>query len=104
MVHRKICVNIIYYKNDGYSKVIVLKENISIKKEVENLPLQISIELTKLNMPLNELLKLQPGNILELGISMDSPVNLIINNKKILTAELIQISEENVGLRIIDLA
>ena len=73
-------------------------EAISIKE----LPLTLTVELAKMQMPLSEMTALQPGNSLELPSSVEEGVSLCVNGKKIAKGELIHIGEK-LGVRILEI-
>lgn len=73
-------------------------ESVSIKET----PLHITVELARLQVTLEKLMQLTPGNTLELPIQPDQNVSLSVNGKKIGTAELVYLGER-LGVRIIDL-
>lgn len=65
-------------------------------------PVTLSVEVAKIKMSLDKLLKLKPGNVLELGIQPEKGVNLIANGKCIGKGELLQVGDV-VGVKIIKL-
>ncbi len=68
---------------------------------IDRIPIRVSVELARFKMTYERLLHLKPGQLLEPGISQDRPVDLIVNDRKIATAELVRIGE-TVGIRILD--
>jgi flagellar motor switch protein FliN len=74
------------------------KKPISLKK----MPLTISVEIASFNITLDKLMKLQPGNFLELPVSAEQGVDLLVNNQKIGKAELVNL-EDALGIRIIEM-
>lgn len=75
------------------------KESIEIVKE---LPLTVIVEVGRIHLPINKLLDLEPGNIIEGDIHPENGVDLVVNNKLIGKGELIRIGE-TLGVRILDL-
>lgn len=75
------------------------EETISSIKEM---PIEISVELARLSIPLDKLLKLSPGNFLDLPIHPDQSVHLMSGSKLIGRAELVHLGD-SVGIRIIEL-
>lgn len=74
-----------------------LKEPIISPAEI---PFSLCIEIGRLQMPMQKLIELQPGNLLELGIPPESGVNLVVNGKCIGKGELIRIGK-TLGVRIL---
>lgn len=81
------------------------EEPISSKKEtlskIGDIPLNVSVELARFNMTCSKLVQLKPGNLLELNVPLQKPVNLVINGKVIAQGELIQVGEV-IGVRILN--
>lgn len=68
----------------------------------EEISVKIKIEIGQVNMSIQQLLQLQPGNLLELNSTSHDTVNLVINGKCIGKGELLRIGE-TLGVRIVDL-
>lgn len=68
----------------------------------EKIPLQLTVELCRIQMTLQDLLKLAPGNLLELGILPEQGVDLVVNGKRAGRGELIKMGEV-LGVRILNL-
>jgi flagellar motor switch protein FliN/FliY len=68
---------------------------------IEEIPLNIVVEVGRLQMSIKKLLELQPGNILDLNIHPEAGVDLVLNGKRIAKGELLRIGEA-LGVRIID--
>lgn len=64
--------------------------------------LVIKVEIGRLKMTLDKLLKIEPGNILKLNTNLENGVNLIVNDKMIGRGELVSIGDL-VGVRILNL-
>ena len=69
---------------------------------VEDIPLQIVIEVGRLQMSVKKLMELQPGNMLELDIHPESGVDLVVNGRRIAKGELLRIGEA-LGVRILEI-
>lgn len=69
---------------------------------LNNLPMELTVELAKISMTLEKLMQLQPGNFLELSTSLENPVNITVNGKKIARAELATLGE-TLGIRILEI-
>lgn len=68
----------------------------------EEIPLQLTVEVGRLRMTVQELMKLAPGNLLELNVTAREGVDLVVNGKKVGRGELIRIGEA-LGVRILSL-
>ncbi len=71
------------------------KPMISPKK----VPVSLTVEVAKLKMSLDKLLKLKPGNVLELGVQIEKGVNLVANGQCVAKGELLQIGDV-IGVKI----
>lgn len=67
-----------------------------------DLPLDVSVELGKVKMPVNELLRLGRGSILELTKPVGEPLDIYINNKLIAKGEVV-ILDDKFGIRVADI-
>jgi flagellar motor switch protein FliN/FliY len=72
------------------------------KVSVKDLPVNVVIEVGRIQMSVQKLMELSPGNMLELDISPENGVDLVVNGKRIGKGELIRIGE-TLGLRVLDL-
>ncbi|MBI2567115.1 MAG: flagellar motor switch protein FliN [Candidatus Schekmanbacteria bacterium] len=70
--------------------------NIQLILDIE---LPISVRLGEAEMLLEDVLRLSPGSIIELGQSADEPVDLLVNNRRIARGEVVVV-DSNFGLRI----
>lgn len=70
--------------------------------EVSELPVHIHVELGRLQMSIQKLMELQPGNMLELNIRPEDGVDLVVNGRRIAKGELLRIGE-TLGVRILDI-
>lgn len=66
-----------------------------------DVPLSISVEIGRVNIPLNKLIGLTPGNILEINSPVEG-VDLVLNGKKVAQGELLKIGDV-LGVRITDI-
>ncbi len=69
---------------------------------LRGVPLQITAELGKCKMMVQELLGLGAGSIVELDRLAGDPVDVLVNNKLVARGEIVAI-EENFGVRITEL-
>lgn len=72
------------------------------KLSPETLPMTLVIEAGRLQLTLQKLLELQPGSMLELDLTPQSGVDLVVNGKKIGKGELIAIGDV-LGVRILEI-
>lgn len=63
-------------------------------------PLQIHVEVGKIQMPLEKITQLKPGNVLELGMGLKPDVFLVASGKKIAKGELVSLGEA-IGVKIL---
>ncbi len=68
----------------------------------DEIPLTLTLELGKLEISLGALLKLQPGNALELPFHPEQGIDLVLHGKRIGRGEVLQIGD-GVVVRILDL-
>lgn len=76
----------------------VEEEGISVKK----VPIALTIELARLRIPLEKLMRLEPGLFLELPTHPEQGVNLTVNGKKVGKGELVSLGE-TMGVRILEI-
>lgn len=81
------------------SAAIVPKEK---KISPADIALDIVIEVGRIQMSMQKLLELEPGNTLDLNIHPENGVDLVVNGRRIGKAELLRIGE-NLGVRILDI-
>ena len=67
-----------------------------------DIPLDITVELGKVKMPINELLQLGQGSIIELTKSVGEALDIYINQKLIAKGEVV-ILDEKFGIRVADI-
>ncbi len=72
------------------------KDNLQLLLDV---PLQITAELGRATMKIEDVLKLGPGSIIELNKLAGEPVDLLVNGKLIAQGEVVVV-DENFGVRI----
>ncbi len=68
----------------------------------EKLPIQLIVEVGRIRMTVEELMALSPGVLLEIPISPEQGVDLVINGKKVGRGELLKLGEI-LGVRILSL-
>jgi flagellar motor switch protein FliN/FliY len=66
------------------------------------LPVRLSVEIGRVRMSVGDLMKLAPGNLLELNVSPEQGVDLVVNGKKVGRGELIRMGDL-LGVRILSL-
>jgi flagellar motor switch protein FliN/FliY len=70
---------------------------------LDDIPLNVIVEVGRLQMSIKKLLELQPGNMLELDIHPEAGVDLVVNGKRIARGELLRVGEV-LGIRIVELS
>ena len=67
-----------------------------------DIPLDVSVELGRVTMLVNDLLQLGPGSIIELSKLVGEPLHIYINNKMIAKGEVV-VLDEKFGIRVTDI-
>jgi len=62
-----------------------------------DVPVQVSVVLGSTKMPLNSILKLGKGAVIELDRSIGEPIDVYVNNKIVAKGEIV-IVEEKIGV------
>lgn len=68
----------------------------------EEIPLSIVIEVGRLQMSVQQLMELQPGNMLNLNVYPENGVDLVVNGRKVAKGELLLIGD-TLGVRVLDI-
>jgi flagellar motor switch protein FliN/FliY len=83
-----------------------ISEELSIPPEaiqrMYDIKVNLEVVLGSSKMTLNEVLKLNPGGVVELNKLAGEPVDIIANNKLIARAEIVVI-EDNFGVKILEI-
>lgn len=87
---------------DDEDEAIAVKEEKTVLEKIGMVPLNVVVEMTRFKMTCEKLMQLKPGNLIELNVSLEKPVDLVVNGKKIATAELVRIGEM-LGVQILDI-
>jgi len=69
---------------------------------VLDIPLDLSVELGRVRMLVNDLLQLGPGSIIELSKLVGEPLNIYISDKMIAKGEVV-VMDEKFGIRVTDI-
>ena len=67
-----------------------------------DIPLDVTVELGKVKMQVNELLQLGQGSIIELSKQVGEPLDIYVNNKLVAKGEVV-ILDEKFGIRVADI-
>jgi flagellar motor switch protein FliN/FliY len=67
-----------------------------------DIPLDVTVELGKVKMPVNELLQLGQGSVIELSKQAGEPLDIYVNNKLVAKGEVV-ILDEKFGIRVSDI-
>lgn len=62
----------------------------------------VVVELARLQMTIQKLMELQPGNLLDLNVRPENGVDLVVNGKRIAKGELLLIGDV-LGVRVLDI-
>lgn len=74
----------------------------SDKLTANDIPIELIVEVAALTLSVQKVLELAPGNVLDLGITPESGVNLVVNNRVVGKGELLKIGE-TIGVRILQI-
>lgn len=74
------------------------EETFSLKE----VPVSLTVEIARIQMSLEKLMKLEPGNFLDMPVHPDDTVSLSVNGKKVGRAELVYLGDA-LGVRILEL-
>jgi len=66
------------------------------------LPVRLTVEIGRIRMSAGDLMNLTPGNLLELNVTPEQGVDLVVNGKKVGRGELIRIGDV-LGVRVLSL-
>ncbi|MBI3237193.1 MAG: type III secretion system cytoplasmic ring protein SctQ [Chlamydiales bacterium] len=69
---------------------------------VRDVPLTLSVEVARLQMSLEKLLELKPGNLIDLAVHPEQGVDLILNGKRVARGELVKLGEV-IGVKILQI-
>jgi flagellar motor switch protein FliN/FliY len=67
-----------------------------------DIPVQVSVELGACQMPMREVLALQPGSIVQLDKPADAPVDLYVNDKLVARGEVVVV-DERYGIKVTEI-
>ena len=70
---------------------------------VLDIDLEVKARLGRVEMPIEDILALGPGSIIEVGHLVDDPVELLVNNRLIARGDVVVV-DEKFGLRITEIA
>lgn len=85
------------------AKELLAKKEAPPLVKPDEIPLTITIELTRIQMSIHQLMQLSPGNTLDLEIAPENGVDLTVNGRCIAKGELLKLGE-TLGVRILDKA
>ena len=74
-------------------------QNLDMLMDVQ---LTVSVELGRVNMPIEEILNWGPGTVIVLDKYSNEPVDILVNNKVIAKGEVVMV-DDNLGVRITSL-
>ncbi|MBF0863293.1 flagellar motor switch protein FliN [Gluconobacter sp. R71646] len=88
----------------GMEREQVLKEEISGDKTpndlqaIYDIPVTVSAVLGRATMPINQLLKLGRGAVVELDRKIGDPIDILVNNRLIARGEVVMVDETRLGV------
>jgi flagellar motor switch protein FliN/FliY len=89
-------------KYETTSGVSVAKESRNIDL-ILDIPLQVTVELGKTKMLINDLLQLGQGSVIELTKLVGEPLEVLVNDKLVAKGEVVVVNEK-FGIRLTDIA
>lgn len=89
-------------EEEGEENIAVKEADESTSISSEDIPITITVEVKRLKMNAKTLLNLRPGNLLELDIEPEAPVNLTSSGKRVGRGELIRIGDV-LGVRVLEI-
>ncbi|MCE5294592.1 MAG: type III secretion system cytoplasmic ring protein SctQ [Chlamydiales bacterium] len=88
------------------------KVEVAVKKQAVNettgpltandIPMELIVEVASISISVQKLLELAPGNLLDLGLTPENGVNLVVNGRVVGKGELLKIGE-TIGVRILQI-
>ena len=69
---------------------------------LQDVDMEVTVELGRTNMPIRELLALQPGMVVEIDRAASAPIDVLVNGRRIARGEVVVIDEE-FGIRITEI-
>lgn len=69
---------------------------------LQDVDMEVTVELGRTNMPIRELLALQPGMVVEIDRAASAPIDVLVNGRRIACGEVVVIDEE-FGIRITEI-
>lgn len=88
---------------DGPKREAAIPPEEGISMAIKETPVFVTVELARLRMTVDQLMKLSPGNFLELPVHPEQGVVLTVNGQKVGRAELVYLGEK-LGIRILETA
>ena len=65
---------------------------------VYDIPVVVSAVLGRVSMPINQLLKLGRGAVVELDRRLGEPIEIYVNNRLVARGEVVMVDEERLGV------
>ena len=69
---------------------------------VLDIPVELTVELGTCSLPMRQVLQLEPGSIVQLDRTADSPVDVYVNHKLVARGEVV-VLEDRLGIRVTQL-
>lgn len=67
-----------------------------------DIPLQVSVQLGRTRMPIQQLLSLAPGSVIDLDKLSGEPLDIMLNNKLVARGEAVVVNDRY-GVRIVEI-
>jgi len=88
--------------NSGGSSSQALPDEVSGLQILMDIPLEISVELGRVKMPVKDVVDLGSGSIVEIDKAAGEPVDVLVNGRLVARGEVVVI-EDNFGVRITEI-
>lgn len=91
--------------DEGYSEEVAVDDEDNLPDAeplLGDIPISVVIELGRVQLSADEVIRLRPGQLLELGRSPTDPVDLVVNGRLLAKGELVEI-EGSLGVKILNL-
>ncbi|MFT4864411.1 MAG: flagellar motor switch protein FliN/FliY [Ilumatobacter sp.] len=69
---------------------------------LHDVDMEVTVELGRTTMPIRELLALQPGMVVEINRMAGTPIDVLVNGRRVACGEIVVIDEE-FGIRITEI-
>ncbi|WP_367159838.1 flagellar motor switch protein FliN [Kozakia baliensis] len=65
---------------------------------IYDIPITVSVLLGRITMPVNKILKLGRGAVVELDRKVGEPIDILVNNRLIAKGEIVVVEDDKIGI------